>query len=470
MEENSYNHSQAHYGQGDYDQAEAQPNKQYSEDEDSAEIDFGLPEGAKEQDGGMKQEYRGEDAGEVMVMSIEGANDKMIFEIENLIQTMETKIEEFREFKEREKIQKRNDDPLYDRDSDLQIAQYKATRIKNEIKSMKKALFTAYDIDGIIKAENELKKLQKEADGLESEAYSLRKVKNANKQALKELDADAQITMRYKKSQNALSEAKTALKQQQELLKISERETTAEHNQVLQMEERCRQLSSLLIEHKRGGDAALPAPEIDENEIQQLEKEIEQLETQKREGEEKFKKVMTKMKADVKKAATENDMMRIKVKEKDQEARLNELKYRQLSRKVPYKTLKPLFTVRDKNMKNSKSTHYASQPLTSRGPFAKNDKTKIPSQTQFKIKKRKLPSVSKGKRRSTQSSEIVEEEPEDDRQKLLDLPDNSKSQNNTKTNADEHAKPFSVNRGRQEIQNIRDEIDKHNDSKENLKV
>lgn len=169
---------------------------------------------------------------------------------------------------------------------------------------------------------------------------------------------------------------------------------------------------------------ALPTqiPSINENEIQQLEQEIEQLEQQRSQEEEKFKKNMNKLKADVKQAGVKNDMMRIKVKEKYQEARLNELRYRQLSRKVPHKTLKPLFTVRDReNMKNSQSTHYDRQPLTTRGPFSKNEKTKVSSQTEFKIKKRKLPSVNKSKRKSIQNSEIAEEEPEEDRQKLLGL-------------------------------------------------
>jgi len=160
---------------------------------------------------------------------------------------------------------------------------------------------------------------------------------------------------------------------------------------------------------------------------------------------------MKKIKADIKEAEEQNNMIATKVKEKDQEARLNELKFRQLRRRIPHKTLKPLFTVRNSKLKNSvSSTHYVSQPLTSRGPFNKNGTAKVGTHTQFKIKKRKLPSVTKSKRSNLQSPDVVIEEQEDERQ------------NNIKTDAEESIKsPKPQNpkpKEKHEIQNIRDKI------------
>lgn len=64
---------------------------------------------------------------------------------------------------------------------------------------MTKALHGAYDIEGITKAENELKQLQAEADQIERDNVCLHKVKNANKAVLKELSSDAIITKTQKK-------------------------------------------------------------------------------------------------------------------------------------------------------------------------------------------------------------------------------------------------------------------------------
>ena len=65
---------------------------------------------------------------------------------------------------------------------------------------MTKALFSAYDIDGIVRAENELKRLQKEADCFETEAYSLNKVRQANEKAMKELNPDSNMTRNFRKT------------------------------------------------------------------------------------------------------------------------------------------------------------------------------------------------------------------------------------------------------------------------------
>lgn len=160
---------------------------------------------------------------------------------------------------------------------------------------------------------------------------------------------------------------------------------------------------------------------------------------------------MKKIKSDIKESETRNNILGVKIKEKDQEVRLNEMKVKQLNRRMPHKTLKPLFTARDRKLKNSSSTYYKSQPMTSRGPFDKNSLSRVKNQTQFKIKKRKLPSVSRSKRSNLRSPEVVvEEEPEDERQ------------NNIKTDAEESLKSptpkDTPSKEKHEIQNIRDKI------------
>ena len=60
----------------------------------------------------------------------------------------------------------RNNEDIRQNDEDLRDAQIKTKTLKNDIQKMKRALRTAYDIDSIVKYENELKKYQKDADQL----------------------------------------------------------------------------------------------------------------------------------------------------------------------------------------------------------------------------------------------------------------------------------------------------------------
>ena len=133
---------------------------------------------------------------------------------------------------------------------------------------MKKALFTAYDIDGIVRQENELKKLQDEANRLESENVSLNKVKMANEKAMKELDADSNMRGRFKKTKSSLADLKTELKEQQEFLRAEEKQVKEDHATIIEMEEKCRKLSQLMRMHNRGQEVeTTPTVEVNDNDL-----------------------------------------------------------------------------------------------------------------------------------------------------------------------------------------------------------
>lgn len=308
----------------------------------------------------------------------------------------------------------RNDEAIYGKDDDLLAAQLKTSQLKKEIKRMEKALRAAYDIDGIVKTENELKRWQKEADQLETEMVSLHKVKNANERAMKELDADATINKRFKKTKNSAVNIKNELKEKQELLREEEKAIKDEHAQIIEMEGKCRMLAQLMRDHNRATEPPAPAREIHDNEIDEANREIEILEKQLKEEENNYKKKLRKFKFKVDEADAENNILAVKLKEKDQEGRLNDLRIRELKRGVPHKTLKPLNSSRMPETSQKATTHYPSHLNTTRKPFNKAGLSKVSSQTQFKIRKKKLPSMSRDKSKRFNHTDAVKEDDNED--------------------------------------------------------
>ena len=97
-----------------------------------------------------------------------------------------------------------------------------------------------------------------------------------------------------------------------------------------------------------------------------------------------------KLQFEMEEAESERNIISVKLKEKEQESRLNDLKIKELNRSMPHKSLKPLNNVRDDDKTKPKaSTHYPSNSQIKDQPFQSPGLSKVSSHTQFKIKKSK---------------------------------------------------------------------------------
>jgi hypothetical protein len=81
---------------------------------------------------------------------------------------------------------------------------------------------------------------------------------------------------------------------------------------------------------------------LNEDQINQRIAEIEDLEYQKRQEEKKYEKLIKQVEGKIKTVEHDREIWLIKLKEKEQEYRLNELRIKELKRQVPHKALKPL--------------------------------------------------------------------------------------------------------------------------------
>ena len=101
--------------------------------------------------------------------------------------------------------------------------------------------------------------------------------------------------------------------------------------------------------------------------------------------------MLRKLQNDIETAESDYNIISIKLKEKEQESRLNDFKINELKRGLPHKKkLKPLNTDRNVNQSNQKAlTQYPSNQKSLQQPFEAPGLSKVKSHTQFKISKLK---------------------------------------------------------------------------------
>jgi len=138
--------------------------------------------------------------------------------------------------------------------------------------------------------------------------------------------------------------AKERLRQSNDHLLHQEKLAEVEHRAVIEMENKCRTISQLLRNHNRGEGIPTPAPEFSENEIDDLRKELDVLETQFKNDEAKYERLHKKMNNDIEDVEKDNAILKLKLKEKDQDCKIKGMKIKELNRRMPRKTLGPIQT------------------------------------------------------------------------------------------------------------------------------
>lgn len=165
---------------------------------------------------------------------------------------------------------------------------------------------------------------------------------------------------------------KEKLKQKMEELKHQEKIADAEHEEIISMEEKCRKLTQLLKDHNRGAPISAPAPVINENELDELERDIQNLENQLKSDQYKYEKLHKKMLNDINDATKESDIVRLKLKEKESEVKINKMKINEIRRSMPRKSLLPM-AIKEKGIPDMKqkgsTTQYQGSISSARKAF-----------------------------------------------------------------------------------------------------
>jgi hypothetical protein len=277
-------------------------------------------------------------------------NDRLTSELEQLIVAIENQIDRVRNEKEEEMKQRRiREEPDADvrqKESELKRAQQKIQSMKKSINQMKKQIDNAYDVEKTMILENELKVLEKKHEKLLNETKSLKKVEKEQTKAFSILNEDEDADRRLQNIKNEVIKNKSELKEKNDELRNISEELKIRHSKTIEMELKCRKLT--LAMNKKNtrtiqdieDDATRDS--LTEDQVNQRIAEIEDLGYEKRQEEKKYGKLIKQVEGKIKNVEHDREIWVIKLKEKEQEFRLNELRIKELKRQVPHKALKPL--------------------------------------------------------------------------------------------------------------------------------
>jgi len=168
--------------------------------------------------------------------------------------------------------------------------------------------------------------------------------------------------------------------------------------------------------------------------------EIEELEAFKKHEEKKYERLIRQVEAKITQVEHDKNIWAIKLKEKDQEFRLNELRIKELKRQVPHKALKPLPTKENsKNQKKRNQKPPVEEKLKSKKTIdTGTNKSKVTKQTSMDNKKKEPPKADK-KETSIQAKHEEEEEPYQS-QKIGTKEDSEEEEMNNRQSINKHYK------------------------------
>jgi hypothetical protein len=185
------------------------------------------------------------------------------------------------------------------------------------------------------------------------------------------LNEDEDAERRLQAIKEEVSKTKQEVREKNEQMRRVGEELKNQHTQTIEMEQKCRKITQAL----KGRGGRNPHQSMDEGEAltpEQVEdriREIEDLEYQKKQEEKKYEKLIRQVEARILQVEHDKNIWAIKLKEKDQEFRLNELRIKELKRQVPHKALKPL-----PSKENSKQQKRNQKPVDPRTQMKKEVK------------------------------------------------------------------------------------------------
>lgn len=266
------------------------------------------------------------------------------FAVENLERQNEKLRKELKELRNAlATVKKKNSEKPLNRkgseDKCLSSTDLKIKKFKIEINRMKNELEGNLNVSKITELENQSKFLSKRIEELESEQKSLKKIEKAQQNALD-----------FAKNSNSYPEKIAELKEEIRVGKEKYRELVLQHKQndkvhkvqhekYVDLDEKCRKLFELIKSQKKNKGTEEKTSEVD---LENLEKAIEKAKSANNEAEIKAKKKIHEYNTQVREGKHHLEMLKIKLKEKDQECRLTFLKIKELRKTTKHNHLKPL--------------------------------------------------------------------------------------------------------------------------------
>lgn len=267
---------------------------------------------------------------------LEKQNEKLKSELKELNATLERILSNFAPTKSTQLLS----------EADKNGPSQKLKFFKSEISKMKKELEGNPNIPKISDLENELKFLSDKIKSLEKEKSSLLKYEKIHQNALDSASNAHTYPEKIKNLRNELRANKEKLKELTAKEKKEEKALAGQHERCVILENKTRQLFELIKEKKKEDQEKSKKPE-DELEVnnfllEEIQEKIVNAEAKKTEKEAKLKKRIKDLETQIREKRHHLEMLKIKVKEKDQESKISLMRIVETKKLVKHHQLRPM--------------------------------------------------------------------------------------------------------------------------------
>jgi len=258
-------------------------------------------------------------------------NERLRSELQSLKELAKERLDKAKQQKQAANATTRD----YD-DVELKKLQGQIKTLKKEVEKVR-VLADADMYDKVVVMENTLKEKNLVLRNLKAEVKSLKAVKQSQEVALQYSGVSAE---RVKELQEQLTQQREKLKKATAKRQTDEKELNQHHEKFVKLEEICRKMNDRLKLARKSKTDTSELRDAGEEDVN--EKEIGDLEEQKKQATKDFKKSLHEKDAKIQELqATLNEVSQ-QFREKDQESKMINLKKREYMRKIPHNILMPL--------------------------------------------------------------------------------------------------------------------------------
>ena len=270
---------------------------------------------------------------------LEKQNEKLRNELKELNSTLERILSKFNPAKSTQIVL----------ESENKDAAQKIGYFKSEIAKMKKELEGNPNIPKITDLENELKFLNTQAKSLEKEKNTLMKYEKIHQNALDSALNSNTYPEKIKNLRNELRTNKDRLKELVKKEKKEERTLAGQHERCVDLEKKIRNIFELIKAKKKEGETEEKSKKNEENEfevneflLKDIQEQISRAESEKIEKEGKLKKRIKELETQIREKRHHLEMLKIKVREKEQESRISLMRIAEAKKLVKHNQLRPM--------------------------------------------------------------------------------------------------------------------------------
>jgi hypothetical protein len=259
---------------------------------------------------------------------LEKQNEKLKNDLKNFTQALQTIKNKQKAQKPPQIIDQKEDNQIY-----TQIAKY-----KHEIAKMQKELERHETVNSIVEYENRCSFLTMRIEELMIKKESLKKCEKMYKELLNDAQSSNTFTEKIGKLRNELRKNKDKYKELVGKMKSDEKVYKNQHERCVDLEEKCRKLWEFIKAKKKDEEDGRKKKgqekifDVEEEDVRGIKDKIRQVEEFKYEEEQRVKSKLKELETEIYEGRHNLEMVKIKLKEKDQECRLSFLKIKELKK------------------------------------------------------------------------------------------------------------------------------------------